>query len=751
MSNTPKIIYTKTDEAPALATYSFLPIVEAFTQPAGIEVETKDISLSSRILALFPEYLSPEQRVPDTLAELGNLVKKPEANIIKLPNISASEPQLKAAIKELQALGYAIPNYPDEPKTAEEKDIQLRYNKAKGSAVNPVLREGNSDRRAPKAVKNYAKKNPHSMGAWSADSKTHVSTMKDGDFFSNEKSITVAEGGDVKIQFVGQNGAVTVLKEKTTLLPGEIIDATFMSKKALVKFLEEQIKDAKEKNVLFSLHMKATMMKISDPIIFGHAVTAFFKDVFEKHSAVIKELGVDVNNGFGDLISKIQSLPKAQKSAIEADIKSCIENGPAIAMVDSDKGITNLHVPSDVIIDASMPAMIRTSGKMWNADGKLQDVKAVIPDSTYAGIYSATIDFCKKHGAFDPRTMGTVPNVGLMAQKAEEYGSHDKTFEIKENGTVQVVDASGNILLENKVEKGDIWRMCQAKDLPIQDWIKLAVSRARATNVPAIFWLDKNRAHDAQIIKKINTYLPNFDTTGLDIQIMKPEEATLYTLDRVKRGLDTISVTGNILRDYLTDLFPILELGTSSKMLSIVPLMDGGGLFETGAGGSAPKHVQQFVEEGHLRWDSLGEFLALAVSLEHLGKNYNVPKALVLAETLDEATDKFLDNSKSPSRKVGELDNRGSHFYLATYWAQALAAQNKDAELKEIFTIVAKVLAANEAVIINELNSAQGAPVNIGGYYRFDDDLANKAMRPSKTLNAVIASISSINIASKAY
>ena len=751
MSNTPKIIYTKTDEAPALATYSFLPIVEAFTQPAGIEVETKDISLSSRILALFPEYLSPEQRVPDTLAELGNLVKKPEANIIKLPNISASEPQLKAAIKELQALGYAIPNYPDEPKTAEEKDIQLRYNKAKGSAVNPVLREGNSDRRAPKAVKNYAKKNPHSMGAWSADSKTHVSTMKDGDFFSNEKSITVAEGGGVKIQFVGQNGAVTVLKEKTTLLPGEIIDATFMSKKALVKFLEEQIKDAKEKNVLFSLHMKATMMKISDPIIFGHAVTAFFKDVFEKHSAVIKELGVDVNNGFGDLISKIQSLPEAQKSAIEADIKSCIENGPAIAMVDSDKGITNLHVPSDVIIDASMPAMIRTSGKMWNADGKLQDVKAVIPDSTYAGIYSATIDFCKKHGAFDPRTMGTVPNVGLMAQKAEEYGSHDKTFEIKENGTVQVVDASGNILLENKVEKGDIWRMCQAKDLPIQDWIKLAVSRARATNVPAIFWLDKNRAHDAQIIKKINTYLPNFDTTGLDIQIMKPEEATLYTLDRVKRGLDTISVTGNILRDYLTDLFPILELGTSSKMLSIVPLMDGGGLFETGAGGSAPKHVQQFVEEGHLRWDSLGEFLALAVSLEHLGKNYNMPKALILAETLDEATDKFLDNSKSPSRKVGELDNRGSHFYLATYWAQALAAQNKDAELKEIFTIVAKVLAANEAVIINELNSAQGAPVNIGGYYRFDDDLANKAMRPSKTLNAVIASISSINIASKAY
>lgn len=751
MSKTPKIIYTKTDEAPALATYSFLPIVEAFTKPAGIEVETKDISLASRILALFPEYLTPEQRVTDTLTELSELVKKPEANIIKLPNISASEPQLKAAIKELQTLGYAIPNYPDEAKTAEEKDIQIRYNKAKGSSVNPVLREGNSDRRAPRAVKNYAKKNPHSMGAWSADSKTHVSTMKGGDFFSNEKSVTVAKAGDVKIQFTDQKGAVTVLKEKTTLLPGEIIDATFMSKKALVKFLEEQIKDAKEKNVLFSLHMKATMMKISDPIIFGHAVTAFFKDVFEKNSALIKELGVDVNNGFGDLISKIQGLPEAQKSAIETDIKSCLENGPAIAMVDSNKGITNLHVPSDVIIDASMPAMIRTSGQMWNADGKLQDVKAVIPDSTYAGIYTATIDFCKKNGAFDPRTMGTVPNVGLMAQKAEEYGSHDKTFEIQADGTVQVLDAAGNILLESKVEKGDIWRMCQAKDAPIQDWIKLAVGRARATNVPAIFWLDKNRAHDAQIIKKINAYLPNFDTTGLDIQIMTPKEATLYTLDRVKKGLDTISVTGNILRDYLTDLFPILELGTSSKMLSIVPLMDGGGMFETGAGGSAPKHVQQFVEEGHLRWDSLGEFLALAVSLEHLGKNYNMPKALVLADTLDEATDKFLDNSKSPSRKVGELDNRGSHFYLATYWAQALAAQNKDADLKKIFTNVAKELATNETVIVGELNSAQGAPVNIGGYYSFDDNLVKKAMRPSKTLNTIIAAISEVNLASKAY
>jgi len=751
MSKIPKIIYTKTDEAPALATYSFLPIVEAFTKTAGIEVETQDISLSSRILALFPESLTPEQHVPDTLTELGKLVKKPEANIIKLPNISASEPQLKAAIKELQSLSYAIPNYPDEIKNAEEKDIQLRYNKAKGSAVNPVLREGNSDRRAPKAVKNYAKKNPHSMGAWSADSKTHVSSMKSGDFFNNEKSITVSKAGDVKVQFIDKNGAVTVLKEKTALLPGEIIDATFMSKKALVKFLEEQIKDANSKNVLFSLHMKATMMKISDPIIFGHAVTAFFKDVFEKHSAVIKELGVDVNNGFGDLISKIQGLPEAQKTAIEADIKSCLEDGPAIAMVDSDKGITNLHVPSDVIIDASMPAMIRTSGQMWNAEGKLQDVKAVIPDSTYAGIFAATIDFCKKHGAFDPKTMGTVPNVGLMAQKAEEYGSHDKTFEMQANGTVQVVDASGHLLLESNVEKGDVWRMCQAKDAPIQDWIKLAVSRARATNVPAIFWLDKNRAHDAQIINKINKYLPNYETTGLDIQIMNPTEATLYTLDRVKKGLDTISVTGNILRDYLTDLFPILELGTSSKMLSIVPLMDGGGLFETGAGGSAPKHVQQFVKEGHLRWDSLGEFLALVVSLEHLGNNYNVPKALILAETLDEATDKFLDNSKSPSRKVNELDNRGSHFYLATYWAQALAAQNKDTKLKEIFTNIAKELTTNETVIVSELNNAQGAPVNIGGYFKFDDNLVNKAMRPSDTFNSIIASVSSANISSKTY
>ncbi|PCH51518.1 MAG: isocitrate dehydrogenase (NADP(+)) [Flavobacteriaceae bacterium] len=741
MSKISKIIYTKTDEAPALATYSLLPIIEAFTKSSGIEIEIKDISLASRILALFPEYLTPEQRVPNALAELAKLVKVPEANIIKLPNISASVPQLKAAIHELQSIGCAIPNYLENSKTAEEKEIQKKYNTVKGSAVNPVLREGNSDRRAPKAVKNFAKKNPHSMGAWSANSKTHVSTMKSGDFYSNEKSVTVSAAGDIKIQFVNKNGTRRILKETTTLKSGEIIDATFMSKKALKAFLEEQIKDAKEKNVLFSLHMKATMMKISDPIIFGHAVTSFFKEVFEKHSTIIKELGVDVNNGFGDLVSKIQSLPKAQKEEIENDIKTCLKNAPAIAMVNSDKGITNLHVPSDVIIDASMPAMIRTSGQMWNAEGKLQDTKAIIPDSSYAGIYEATIDFCKKNGAFDPKTMGTVPNVGLMAQKAEEYGSHDKTFEIKENGTVQVIDASGKILLESVVEEGDIWRMVEAKDAPIQDWIKLAVNRARATNVPTIFWLDKNRAHDAQIIKKINTYLPNHNTTGLDIRIMAPKEATLYTLDRTKKGLDTISVTGNILRDYLTDLFPILELGTSSKMLSIVPLMDGGGLFETGAGGSAPKHIQQFIKEGHLRWDSLGEFLALAVSLEHLGLNYNIPKALILAKTLDQATNKFLDNSKSPSRKVNELDNRGSHFYLAMYWAQALAAQNNDVELKEQFTTVADELEKNETKIIEELNKAQGSPVNIGGYYHFDNRLIEKAMRPSTTLNSIIATI----------
>jgi len=741
MNKLPEIIYTKTDEAPALATYSLLPIIKAFTKTSNIKVTTKDISLAGRILALFPDLLTPEQRVSDALAELGELAKTAEANIIKLPNISASVPQLVAAIKELQAAGFAIPNYLENPKTAEEKEIQKKYNTVKGSAVNPVLREGNSDRRAPKAVKNYAKKNPHSMGAWSTNSKTHVSTMNGGDFFSNEKSVTISKAGDVKIQIVNQSGEITVLKEKTTLRVGEIIDGTFMSKKALVQFLNEQIKDAKEKNVLFSLHMKATMMKISDPIIFGHAVTAFFKDIFEKHSAIINKLGVDVNNGFGDLINKIQTLPEAQKTEIENDINACFENGPAIAMVDSDKGITNLHVPSDVIIDASMPAMIRTSGQMWNAEGNLQDTKTVIPDSSYAGIYDATIAFCKEHGAFDPTTMGSVPNVGLMAQKAEEYGSHDKTFEVSENGNVQVIDSDGTILIEHTVEKGDIWRMCQVKDAPIQDWIKLAVRRAKASDTPAIFWLDKNRAHDAEIIKKINIYLPKLDTTGLDIQIMTPKEATLFSLERIKKGLDTISVTGNVLRDFLTDLFPILELGTSAKMLSIVPLMDGGGLFETGAGGSAPKHVQQFVKEGHLRWDSLGEFLALAVSLEHLGENYNNPKALVLAETLDDATDLFLDNKKSPSRKVNELDNRGSHFYLALYWAKALANQNKDGELKEQFAKIANELETNEATIVNELNNAQGTSINVGGYYHFNDNLTEKAMRPSSTLNTIVANI----------
>ncbi len=742
MNKSPKIIYTITDEAPALATYSFLPIVKSFTKSSGIEVVAKDISLAGRILALFPENLTADQKVSDALTELGELAKTPEANIIKLPNVSASVPQLIGAIKELQSLGYAIPDYTENPISPEEIAIQNKYNSVKGSAVNPVLREGNSDRRAPKAVKNYAKKNPHAMGAWSADSKTHVATMDHGDFFSNEKSVTVPNATAVKIEFVDENGTTTILKEKTSLLAAEIIDATIMSKKALINFLEAQINDAKAKNVLFSLHMKATMMKVSDPIIFGYAVKVFFKEVFEKHTSILKELGVDVNNGLGDLISKINSLPENQKLAIEATIKSCIENGPAIAMVDSDKGITNLHVPSDVIIDASMPAMIRTSGQMWDINGKQQDTKAVIPDSTYAGIYDATINFCKENGAFNPATMGTVPNVGLMAQKAEEYGSHDKTFEIQDNGIVKVVDASGIILMQHKVEKGDIWRMCQVKDAPIQDWVKLAVNRAKATNTPAIFWLDKNRAHDAQMIEKVKTYLKNYDLSGLDIQIMAPKEATLYTLDRVKNGLDTISVTGNVLRDYLTDLFPILELGTSAKMLSIIPLMNGGGLFETGAGGSAPKHVQQFVKEGHLRWDSLGEFLALAVSLEYLGLNYNNPKALIFAETLEEATDKFLDNKKSPSARVNEIDNRGSHFYLAMYWAQALANQQKDAVLKAQFTKIAQDLELNENTIMKELNNAQGVAVNIGGYFKFDDVLTEKAMRPSETLNNIIAAIS---------
>ena len=736
--NTSKIVYTKTDEAPALATYSFLPIVKKFTKSANIDIETKDISLAARILANFPEKLSDKQKQADALAELGELAQKPEANIIKLPNISASIPQLKAAIAELQLQGFDLPNYPEEPENDAEKDIKSRYDKIKGSAVNPVLREGNSDRRAPKPVKQYARKNPHSMGAWSADSKTHVATMSSGDFRSNEKSLTINEAGDVRIEFVDDSGSVTVLKEKTPLLEGEVIDATVMSKKALIAFLEEQIADAKDKNVLFSLHMKATMMKVSDPIIFGHAVEIFFKDVFSKHAEALEEIGVEVNNGFGDLINKLKRLPDAKRAEVEADIQACYENGPKLAMVNSDQGITNLHVPSDVIIDASMPAMIRNSGQMWDANGDTQDTKAVIPDSSYAGIYQETIDFCKKNGAFDPVTMGTVPNVGLMAKKAEEYGSHDKTFEIAGNGTVRVVDASGNTLIEHTVEQGDIWRMCQTKDAPIKDWVKLAVNRAKATDTPAVFWLDPNRAHDAQLIKKVNAYLPAHDTTGLDIRIMSPVEATRFSLERIKEGKDTISVTGNVLRDYNTDLFPILELGTSAKMLSIVPLMNGGGLFETGAGGSAPKHVQQFNKEGHLRWDSLGEFLALAVSLEHLGEVNNNPKALVIAEALDEATIKFLDNKKSPSRKVNELDNRGSHYYLALYWAQALAAQDKDADLKNEFEAIAKALADNETTIINELNDAQGSAVDMGGYYWPNVSKISNAMRPSETLNNII-------------
>ena len=741
MSNTSTIIYTKTDEAPALATYSFLPIVKAFTKPTGVNVETKDISLANRILAVFPDYLNDNQKVSDDLALLGELVKKPEANIIKLPNISASVPQLKDAIEELQSKGFNLPDYPDDPETEQEKEIKSRYNKIKGSAVNPVLREGNSDRRAPKAVKNYAKKNPHSMGTWSKDSKTHVATMNAGDFAHNEKSVTINNKTSVSIQFKGEDGHTEILKNNIDLLEGEIIDATVLSKKALLQFLEAQVTDAKDKGVLFSLHMKATMMKVSDPIIFGHAVRVFFKNLFSKHGETFKSIGVDVNNGFGNLVEKLEELPVDKRQEIEKDIEAAYKNGPALAMVNSDKGITNLHVPSDVIIDASMPAMIRTSGQMWNAEGKQQDTKAVIPDSSYAGVYTATIDFCREHGAFDPTTMGTVPNVGLMAQKAEEYGSHDKTFEIQANGTVSVIDASGNTLIEHQVEAGDIWRMCQVKDAPIQDWVKLAVSRAKASKTPTVFWLDKNRAHDAELIKKVNAYIPNHDTTGLDIRILSPIEATKFTLERVKDGLDTISVTGNVLRDYLTDLFPILELGTSAKMLSIVPLMNGGGLFETGAGGSAPKHVQQLLEENHLRWDSLGEFLALAVSLEHLSEATNNPKAQILSETLDLATEKLLDNKKGPSRKAGELDNRGSHFYLAMYWADALASQTKDQELKQIFTPIATNLLNNEHVIVEELNNVQGHSTNIGGYYELDENLIDNVMRPSQTLNNILSSI----------
>jgi isocitrate dehydrogenase len=741
MSQLPAIIYTKTDEAPALATYSLLPIVQAFTKHAGIAVETRDISLAGRILANFPEYLTADRQIGDALGELGTLATTPEANIIKLPNISASVPQLKAAIAELQSQGYNLPDYPEEPKNDEEKEIKARYDKIKGSAVNPVLREGNSDRRAPKAVKEYAKNNPHSMGAWSSDSKTDVATMGQDDFFSNEKSVTVPEATTVRIEFVAADGKVTVLKEKTALKAGEVLDATVMNKKALVAFIEKQVAEAKKRGILFSLHMKATMMKVSDPIIFGHAVKVFFKDFLAKHAAVISELGVDFNNGLGDLVTKIQNLPAEKKAAIEADIQAALASGPALAMVNSDKGITNLHVPSDVIVDASMPAMIRSSGQMWNAQGKPQDTLAVIPDSSYARVYQTVVDFCKKHGAFDPRTMGTVPNVGLMAQKAEEYGSHDKTFQIPATGVVRVVDASGKVLLEHAAEEGDIWRACQTKDAPIRDWVKLAVNRARATHTPTVFWLDKNRAHDTELIKKVEAYLKDHDTSGLEIKILPPADACAFTLERLKAGKDTISVTGNVLRDYLTDLFPILELGTSAKMLSIVPLMNGGGLFETGAGGSAPKHVQQFTAENYLRWDSLGEFLALAVSLEHLSETFGNVQAKVLADTLDEATGKFLSHNKSPSRKVGGIDNRGSHFYLALYWAQALAAQDKDAELKTTFTPIAEKLTANEEKIAGELLAVQGKPVDIGGYYHPDDAKASAAMRPSATLNEILRTL----------
>ena len=738
MATKSTIIYTKTDEAPFLATHSLLPIISSFAKQAGIDVETRDISLAGRILAQFPELLSPEQRVNDDLAELGKLVTQPEANIIKLPNISASLPQIKGAIAELQSNGFTLPDYPEEPKSEEEKAIRAKYDKVKGSAVNPVLREGNSDRRAPRAVKEFAKQHPHSMGPWSADSKTHVATMGSGDFFSNEKSLTIGGATSIKIHHVSANGETTVLKDGLNLQAGEIIDATVMSKMKLIQFLENQVADAKSSGVLLSLHMKATMMKVSDPIIFGHAVRVFFKDLFAKHGQTFDKLGVNVNNGFGDLINKIASLPYTQRQEIERDIQACFDNGPSLAMVNSDKGITNLHVPSDVIIDASMPAMIRTSGQMWDKDGKQQDTKAVIPDSSYAGIYQATIDFCKKNGAFNPATMGSVSNVGLMAQKAEEYGSHDKTFEISANGKVQVVDQDGSVLIEHTVEAGDIWRMCQVKDAPINDWVKLAVNRAKATQQPTIFWLDKNRAHDAEIIKKVNTYLADYDTTGLDIQIMAPFEATLFSLQCIKEGKDTISVSGNVLRDYLTDLFPILEVGTSAKMLSIVPLMNGGGLFETGAGGSAPKHVEQLIEENYLRWDSLGEFLALAVSLEHLAEVNKNPKAQILASTLDEATIRLLSNDKSPSRKVGEIDNRGSHFYLALYWAEELERQNKDMELEAVFAPIAQQLREKEDQIVSELLAAQGKPADIMGYFKPSEALLFKVMRPSETFNAII-------------
>jgi isocitrate dehydrogenase len=738
---TPKIIYTLTDEAPRLATYSLLPIIQSFTKAAGVTVETRDISLAGRILANFPEHLSAAQKISDQLTELGELTLKPEANIIKLPNISASIPQLKAAIKELQSQGYKVPDYPEDPNTDAEKEIKARYGKVLGSAVNPVLREGNSDRRAAASVKQYARKHPHRMGKWSPDSKTRVAHMSSGDFYGSEKSVTVPEAVNTRIEFVGKDGKATVLRDKLNLKAGEIIDSAVMSRRALRQFYAEQIAAAKKEDVLLSLHLKATMMKVSDPIMFGHAVSVFFKNVFDKHGTALKEMGVNLNNGFGDMEAKVFALPEAKRAALVADIADCFRNGPALAMVNSDKGITNLHVPSDVIVDASMPPMIRDGGKMWGADGKAYDTLAMIPDRCYASIYVATVEDCKKNGALDPATMGSVPNVGLMAQQAEEYGSHDKTFEIAGEGVVRIVDTGGKMLLEQNVEQGDIFRACQAKDAPIQDWVKLAVTRARLSNTPAIFWLDKNRAHDAQIIAKVERYLKDHDTSRLDIKIMEPADACRATLARARKGLDTISVTGNVLRDYLTDLFPILELNTSAKMLSIVPLMNGGGMFETGAGGSAPKHVQQFQEEGYLRWDSLGEFLALGVSLEHLAQTFNNPKAQVLADTLDQAIGKVLDNDKSPSRKVGEIDNRGSHFYLALYWAQALAAQTRDNEIQARFASLAQALTDNAAKIDQELLAAQGKPVDMGGYYHPDFAKISKAMRPSATFNAALAAI----------
>ncbi|MCE2881851.1 MAG: NADP-dependent isocitrate dehydrogenase [Planctomycetaceae bacterium] len=738
MSATPTIIYTHTDEAPMLATYSLLPLIRMFTAPAGIAVETRDISLSGRIIAAFPERLKADQRIGDHLAELGQLCLTPAANIIKLPNISASVPQMKAAIKELQSQGYDLPDFVDEPKTDAEKDARARYAKVMGSAVNPVIREGNSDRRSTKSVKDYARANPHKMGAWAGDSKARVASMTGGDFFGNEQSTTVAAATTARIEFVGADGATTVLKDALKLSSGEILDATFMSRKALVAFLESTVADAKAQGVLWSLHLKATMMKVSDPIIFGHAVRAFFKPVFEKHAAALAKAGVDVNNGFGDLVAKIAALPDSERAAIEADIKAAYASGPAVAMVDSDKGITNLHVPSDVIVDASMPAMIREGGKMWNAQGKTQDAVAVIPDRSYAGVYQAVVDFCRTNGAFDPRTMGSVPNVGLMAQKAEEYGSHDKTFEMKAAGTVRIVDASGAVLLQHAVEAGDIWRACQTKDPAIKDWVKLAVTRARLSQTPACFWLDENRPHDRELLKKVHAYLKDHDTKGLEISIKAPADACRFSCERLKQGLDTISVTGNVLRDYLTDLFPILELGTSAKMLSIVPLMNGGGLFETGAGGSAPKHVQQFVAENSLRWDSLGEFQALGASLEHVASTAGHAKAQVLAETIDEAIGQYLANNKGPARKVGDLDNRGSHFYLALYWAQALARQTKDKALAAYFAPIAAEMTSGEAKIVGELNGAQGKPVDIGGYYRPCERKTGTAMRPSAALNAIV-------------